>query len=77
MTWNYRIVKYSKRKNAEDWYGIHEVYYDNDGNPMGMTVEPVSFGGETSEGVIEALEMALKDAKEHSIFEEPENWTKE
>jgi len=40
MTWNHRVVF-----DAEtDLYGIHEVYYSEDGTPMGATVNPVTLG---------------------------------
>lgn len=35
MAWNYRIVK------TEKGYGIFEVYYGTEGEPCGMTAEPI------------------------------------
>ena len=34
MTWNYRIIDHG------DWLGLHEVYYDKQGNPRSYAVEP-------------------------------------
>ena len=74
MTWNYQIVKY----RDSNGFGLHEVYY-NGSKPVSMTKEPCSFACELDEGpkcVIKALSMALKDAQERPIFEEPEEWLK-
>lgn len=69
-TWNYRIIRHRK---PEEWLAVHEVYYDEAGNPSSMTVEPITFlvdGEEGPEGVIRSLEMALADAKKHPVLEE-------
>jgi hypothetical protein len=39
MSWNYRIMK--SVVMGEELYGIHEVYYDEGGNPNGWTEEPI------------------------------------
>lgn len=72
--WNYRLVKYYHKAAG---YAIHEVYYDDDGKPTGMTVNPCSFVGDTPEETVDALTMALKDAQERDIFEEPEEWAQQ
>ena len=46
MSWNYRIVKYLDDKG----FGLHEVYYDKDGEPWGMTKWPVTFACDLEEG---------------------------
>jgi len=71
MSWNYRIVCYKDGSG----YGLHEVYYDEDGVADGMTEKPISFSFDKSEEVIKAIEMALKDCKERPIFIEPESWS--
>lgn len=30
MSWNYRIMRHTY-PNGENWYALHEVYYDKDG----------------------------------------------
>ena len=49
MTWNYRVVRKTETgyDNLGEYYGIHEVYYDDDGNPEMVTVEPVAIVGDT------------------------------
>ena len=68
MTWNYRIVKYLNG----DGFGLHEVYYD-DGKVSGMTKDPIVVGDTRGE-VIDALNMAMRDATYKPVFYEPEVW---
>lgn len=72
MTWNYRIVKHKSGVNT--WYSLHEVYYDENGEPDGMTQNPISAHGDTRAEVIKALEMMLKDAKRMPVFIPPKRW---
>lgn len=75
MTWNYRLVrKVAPECEGGVWYDLHEVFYDDNGSPHGMTEKPIDFGGETQEEVIQALEMALKDARAHGPFDPPAKW---
>lgn len=73
MTWNYRIIKY--RDNSG--FGLHEVFYDDEGEPWTMTECAVGFGSTLEDGegdIINALQMALEDAKERPVLDEPEEW---
>ena len=36
MTWNHRVMKHVE-PTGEVWFGIHEVHYDDAGNPVGWT----------------------------------------
>jgi hypothetical protein len=68
-TWNYRIVRYTN-----GGLGLHEVYYDEAGMITGRTENPCSFAcdeEEGPEGIIGSLEMALKDAKEKAVVQDP------
>jgi hypothetical protein len=52
--WNYRLVYHppstymvSKTKfDREEYLAIHEVYYDDDGNPNSMTIDEIVTGDE-------------------------------
>ena len=48
--WNYRILMHehseSGRKLDNPYYAIHEVFYDQAGNPKGCTANPVTVGSE-------------------------------
>ncbi len=43
MSWNYRVVRkvYTQDNATYDTFGIHEVYYDADGEPSSCTEEPI------------------------------------
>ena len=43
--WNHRVVR--KHYMGETVLGIHEVYYDDEGVPEMVTVEPVGAVGDT------------------------------
>lgn len=73
MSWNYRIVKYRDGSG----YGLHEVYYDADGKPWGMTRRPCSFGCDLEEGpqgIVTSLLTARVDARKRAILDEPKKW---
>lgn len=72
-TWNYRIVHY-----RAGGYGLHEVFYGDEGLPFGMTEGAVGFtcddindpGSEIYNEMIDAI----NEAQSAPIFEEPEVW---
>ena len=45
MTWNYRILASEYR--GEFYFKIHEVYYDDQGNPESHSVEGTKIEGDT------------------------------
>lgn len=70
MPWNYRIVQYADGSG----YGLHEVYYDADGQPWSMTEAPASFVSDIEEGpsvVKQSLLMARVDSIKRPVFVEP------
>ena len=48
MSWNYRIVR------EKGTLAVHEVYYDENGEPNGMTVNEVSPHGEDMDELMES-----------------------
>ena len=71
MSWNYRIVRYCNGKG----FGLHEVFYDDDGLPWGMTENPATFVCGTDEGpagIKGSLLRARVDAIQRPVFDEPE-----
>lgn len=58
MTWNYRIIVYEG--DGENYFQMHEVYYDEDGNPDGYTENPIHIGAKS----IEELEWVFEKMKE-------------
>jgi YD repeat-containing protein len=71
--WNYRIVRYAD----DQGFGLHEVYYDDAGQPKSMTDKAVPFVCEVEEGpegISAGLERALKDARGRPVFDPPASW---
>lgn len=80
MKWRYGIVKYySNPEMTQYYYGIGEVYFDNDPNfPTAVTENPVQFITETDDDSPEdsptrnlfvQLELALKDIQKYPIVD--------
>ena len=68
MSWNYRVVYHppstymvSETKfSREEYLAIHEVYYDDDGNPNSMTVDPIVVGDD-GEDSLKSLKWILEN----------------
>jgi hypothetical protein len=77
MAWNYRIVRY---RNGTG-YGLHEVFYDADGKPTGMTEKPATFGCDADQDPVEeimrSLDLAYYAARKSSILDEASPWPEE
>lgn len=37
MSWNYRMIRHAPKDGDEGWVGIHEVYYNEDLEPIAWT----------------------------------------
>lgn len=64
MSWHYQIRK--QITAGHTWFDIVEVY----DNPRGWTENSIVPAGESPEGVIEALEHMLADAKKYPVLED-------
>lgn len=53
MTWNYRVVRHA----PDDFLLIHEVYYDDRGEPESVTERGAEVGSETLDGIRSVLAM--------------------
>lgn len=83
MSWNYRILRHvdpapsrmeTLYPNGIIWYGIHEVYYDEQGTPHSCSVNEMELKGESAVDIAQDMKlMALafdKPILEYSYFEE-------
>ena len=68
--WNIRIIYHDKGELP--WYGVHEVYYDDNENIYTYATEAESITGETIDEVKEYLEMIQKDINNSPILIESE-----
>ena len=61
MTWNYRVVH--RVQEAEEFYGLHEVYYDDQDRPHLVTDMPCAMGNTLAELTADLSQMhrALDD----------------
>jgi len=70
MSWNYRVIYHPPSKykvgekvfDREEYLAIHEVYYDEQGNPNSMTVDEIVTGDEGSDSLV-----SLKWILEHQL----------
>jgi len=61
--WNHRVVVKEYKSSTgeiEKFYGIHEVYYDDKGNPDGVTEESVSPVGDSLTDIKNSLDRMKK-----------------
>ncbi len=79
MSWNYRVVKHVNCKTrvkgiiVDDWWGVHEVYYDLD-VPGNLTKSSVGIIGDTYEDLLAARDRWLfAFTKAVIIFDETED----
>ncbi len=67
MSWNYRIIYHDSIEHP--YYGLHEIYYNEDGIIDGWTIE-ASVVGDDKEEIIRSLELMLKDANKSDLLVE-------
>lgn len=57
--WNHRVIRVTTRDGGE-WFGIHEVYYTEDGKPNMYSADPEPIVGDD----VESLRWALDRMRE-------------
>jgi hypothetical protein len=67
LSWNYRIIR-EDRPDKEEYFAIHEVYYDEKNNVYAWTKDPIDICVDTEKEIIETLEDMLKDAKKYPVL---------
>jgi hypothetical protein len=56
--WNHRVIK--RTIGDSESFGIHEVYYNDDGSVEGCTIDPVAVDCDTLDDLRETLERMLR-----------------
>lgn len=56
--WNYRVIRHNDELG--EWYGIHKVYYDKNGQPIRCDEEPVSVMAYTPGDIITMLGQMMR-----------------
>lgn len=65
MSWNHRIIK--TKDGEDDWYQIHEVYYDDNGEINGYTERGTIVSGNSVEDIKWTLEKMLDSLNKEII----------
>ena len=68
MSWNHRVMKHEKADGGDDWYQIHEVYYNSKREPDGWTKNGIAPGGSTLEELRDEL-IRMLEATEKEILD--------
>ena len=71
MSWNYRVMK--SKDGEDDWYQIHEVYYDEDNNVNGWTKNGATVGGNTIDEVRSSLKLMLASLNKEALNQNKED----
>ena len=67
MGWNHRVMKH--KDGEDDFFTIHEVYYDKEGKVNGYTAKGTSPGGNSLQELKENLKLMLKSLdKEVNLY---------
>ena len=73
MNWNYRVILHDK--DEDQWYGLHEVFYDDDGQVTSWTEHACRFTAYLHEGagsIYGSLLKARVDAQKRPVLKESE-----
>lgn len=66
--WNYRVIRH-KEPDGSDFYSIHEVHYDDAGNPVSYTEETAAVGASTLQYLWAVLEcMSTSAVKSDAVL---------
>lgn len=69
MSWNYRVVRFTEIVGDEEFYEIKEVFYDNNGKPVGYS--DANCGADTYEGLFKCMSM-MQSAHAKPVIDESE-----
>ena len=64
--WNYRIFRHTK--DGEEWFAIHECYYDENNKVTGWTTRQIDPYGDSVEELKDVLEM-MYEALDKPVLE--------
>jgi len=56
MSWNYRVMK-KRNEDGASTYGVHEVYYNDDGSIRGYTENSVTPNSESAEDLAKTMKL--------------------
>jgi hypothetical protein len=59
--WNYRIIEHDLSQPS--YYGLHEIYYDDDGRITNWTAKPIDITGESQVNIEQMLKQMILDCE--------------
>ena len=65
-TWNLRIIYHDSDKYP--WYGVHEVFYNENGEIMYYTIDTMDITGESEEELKKYVDLIQKDINRSPIL---------
>ncbi len=76
MSWNYRVIRHIEKETNEFWFGIHEVYYSENGQVKHWTKYPVKPAGSSLEDLkgditlmMKAFDKPTLEVKQNTLLE--------
>ena len=67
MSWNYRVMAHCE--GAEEYYAVHEVFYNDECKVIAWTQEPIAPLGHSKEDILQVLRVMLKDCENQEVLE--------
>ena len=67
MSWNYRVIEFDDPDEGA-WVAIHEVYYDEDGNPDSYSEDP-AIAMSTNRSLVWLLDQFREALSKEVLFE--------
>lgn len=68
--WNIRIIHHDK--SELHWFGVHEVFYNDDDSIYAYTKDAIDISGETEEDVKNYVQMIVIDINRFPVLKESE-----
>jgi hypothetical protein len=67
--WNYRVIK-----RQDESFGIHEVYYDENGDPTMCTADPVTLYGDSVDEIVNDVNHILHALNKPVLIDSEQTW---
>lgn len=57
-SWNYRVIRHlADGSSDQEWFAIHEVFYNDTGVPYAVSEKACPAGGETTDELFEDMKL--------------------
>lgn len=69
MSWHYQATRRAIPDRVREVYEVREVYVGKDSGRLTWTEDAIAANSDTKEGLIEVLQMMLRDVQEFDVLE--------